>query len=244
MRGDASGRKRWGGGHPRRMWRVATTAAATVAAVGSAAYIAGAVPGLGGSNVIENVGGAPDLVIYNGRISTVDAQNSEVSALAIRDGDIIATGSDLPIRALAKQHTKVVDLKGRRVLPGLIDGHLHGMRESYHCWTQGVRLDLVTSRTQALAMYAAKADELADGRWIWTGSGGWSLAQLDNPTIFTFDELNAAAPKNPVWITGGGVPGPRVNQATLDALGLTTSSPGVEIGSDGKPTGLKPFDAG
>jgi predicted amidohydrolase YtcJ len=219
------------------MWRVATTAAATVAAVGSAAYIAGAVPGLGGSNVIENVGGAPDLIVYNGKISTVDAQNSEVSALAIRDGDIIATGSDLPIRALAKQHTKVVNLQGRRVLPGLIDGHIHGMRESYHCWTQGVRLDLVTSRTQALAMYAAKADELADGRWIWTGSGGWSLAQLDNPTIFTFAELNAAAPKNPVWITGGGVPGPRVNQAALDALGLTASSPGVELGSDGMPTG-------
>ena len=46
------------------------------------------------------------------------------------------------------------------------------MRESYHCWTQGVRLDLVTSRAQALAMYAAKADELADGKWIWTGGGG------------------------------------------------------------------------
>src|SRR4051812_47103917 len=99
MLGDASSRKRRGGGHPRRMWRIATTAAATVAAVGSAAYIAGAVPGVGGSNVIENVGGAPDLIIYNGKISTVDAQNNEVSALAIRDGDIIATGSDLPIRA-------------------------------------------------------------------------------------------------------------------------------------------------
>ena len=49
------------------------------------------------------------------------------------------------------------------------------MRESYHCWTQGVRLDLVTSRAQALAMYTAQVDELADGKWIWTGGGGWSL---------------------------------------------------------------------
>jgi predicted amidohydrolase YtcJ len=192
---------------------------------------------VGGSNVVENVGGAPDTVLYNGKISTVDATNTEVQAIAIRDGDIVATGPDGPIRALATQRTKVIDLKGRRVLPGLIDGHLHGMRESYHCWTQGVRLDLVTSRAQALAMYAAKADQLADGRWIWTGSGGWSLSQLDNPTIFTFDELNTVAPNNPLWITGGGVTGPRVNQAALTALGLTAASPGVELGADLKPTG-------
>ena len=86
-------------------------------------------------------------------------------------------------------------------------------------------------------MYKAKADELADGRWIWTGAGGWSLTQLDNPTIFTFDELNAAAPKNPVWITGGGVTGPRVNQAALDALGLTRELAGRRARRDGKPTG-------
>jgi predicted amidohydrolase YtcJ len=220
----------------RRMWRAGTAAAATVAAVGSAAVLAGAVPGLGGPGAIPNVAGAPDYVLYNGRISTVDDNNIEVQALAVRDGDIIATGPDGPIRALATQHTKVINLQGRRVLPGLIDGHLHGMRESYHCWTQGVRLDLVRSRAQALAMYAAKADELADGRWIWTGAGGWSLTQLDNPTIFTFAELNAAAPKNPLWITGGGVTGPRVNQAAMDALGLTPTSPGVEV-INGQVTG-------
>ncbi len=196
-----------------RRKRILTASAATVAIVASTAMIAGAVPGIGGSDVVPNVAGAPDLLLYNGKISTVDSDNTEVQAIAIRNGDIIATGSDASIRPLAKQHTKLVDLKGRRVLPGLIDGHLHGMRESYHCWTQGVRLDLVRSRAQALAMYKAKADELADGKWIWTGGGGWSLSQLDNPTIFTFAELNAAMPKNPAWITGGGVTGPRVNQA-------------------------------
>ncbi len=221
----------------RRMWRAGTAVAATVAAVGSAAVLAGAVPGLGGPGAVPNVAGAPDYVLYNGRISTVDADNTEVQALAVRDGDIIATGQDGPIRALATQHTKVVNLKGRRVLPGLIDGHLHGMRESYHCWTQGVRLDLVTSRAQALAMYTAKADELADGKWIWTGGGGWSLSQLDNPTIFTFAELNAAMPRNPAWITGGGVTGPRVNQAALTALGLSAGSPGVELDANNQPTG-------
>ena len=121
------------------------------------------------------------------------------------------------------------------MLPGLIDGHLHGMRESYHCWTQGVRLDLVTSRAAGAGDVQGEGRRAGRRRWIWTGAGGWSLTQLDNPTIFTFAELNAAAPKNPVWITGGGVTGPRVNQAALDALGLTATLAGRRGRSTASP---------
>jgi hypothetical protein len=184
------------------------------------------------------VANAPDLILYNGLITTLDGSNSTVKAIAIRDGKIIATDDQNGrIRALADKGTKVIDLKGRRVLPGLIDGHLHGMREGYHCWTQVVRLDLVTSRSTALAMYAAKAAELPDGKWIWTTAGGWNLNQLDVPTIFTFAELTAAAPANPLWITGSGFSGPRVNQAALTALGLGPGSPGVVLDASGVPTG-------
>ena len=184
------------------------------------------------------VANAPDLILYNGVISTLDGSNSTVKAIAIRDGKIIATDDQNGrIKALADKGTTVVDLKGRRVLPGLIDGHLHGMREGYHCWTQVVRLDLVTSRSTALAMYAAKAVELPDGKWIWTTQGGWSLPQLDDPTLFTFAELSAAAPANPLWIQGGGFAGARVNQAALTALGLGPGSPGVVLDANGNPTG-------
>ena len=184
------------------------------------------------------VANAPDLILYNGVISTLDGSNSTVKAIAIRDGKIIATDDQNGrIRALADTGTTVVNLKGRRVLPGLIDGHLHGMREGYHCWTQVVRLDLVTSRSTALAMYAAKAVELPDGKWIWTTQGGWSLPQLDNPILFTFAELSAAAPANPLWIQGGGFSGARVNQAALTALGLGPGSPGVVLDASGNPTG-------
>lgn len=184
------------------------------------------------------VANAPDLILYNGVISTLDGSNSTVKAIAIRDGKIIATDDQNGrIKALADKSTTVVDLKGRRVLPGLIDGHLHGMREGYHCWTQVVRLDLVTSRSTALAMYAAKAVELPDGKWIWTTQGGWSLPQLDDPTLFTFAELSAAAPANPLWIQGGGFAGARVNQAALTALGLGPGSPGVVLDANGNPTG-------
>ena len=220
-----------------KLWRVTTVLAASLAAAGATAVLANA-GGSGGAAppVLTNLG-TPDLVLYNGKISTVDKRNSVVEGIAIRDGKILATGRSGAIRALAKRQTEVVNLRGRRVLPGLIDGHLHGMRNAYHCYTQTVRLDLVTRRAAALAAYRDKARALADGRWIWTTAGGWNVNQLDTPEVFTFDELTAAAPNNPVWVSGSGFTGPRVNQAALDALGLTPGSPGVELGPDGRPTG-------
>jgi predicted amidohydrolase YtcJ len=180
---------------------------------------------------------SPDLVLYNGKISTLDANNATVQAIAVRDGMIIATGGSRAVQALATKSTRLINLNGRRVLPGLIDGHLHGMRNAYHCFTQTVRLDLVTSRTAALTAYADKAASLPAGRWIWTTSGGWNLNQLDNPVVFTFNELSAAAPNNPVWIQGSGVTGTRVNQAALTALGLSAGDPGVVLDANGHPTG-------
>jgi predicted amidohydrolase YtcJ len=90
---------------------------------------------------------------------------------------------------------------------------------------------------EALAAYAAKAASLSAGRWIWTTSGGWNLNQLDTPVVFTFNELSAAAPNNPVWIQGSGVTGTRVNQAALTALGLSAGDPGVVLDANGQPTG-------
>jgi predicted amidohydrolase YtcJ len=235
--GSRSGKSKGSGG----LWRMATVVAATVAAIASTAMLANAGGGRDSHHGDDlDALGIPELVLYNGKISTVDRKNSTVEAIAIRDGEILATGRSSRIKDMAERGTKVINLRGRRVLPGLIDGHIHGMREGYHCWTQVVRLDLITSRARALAMYKAKADELADGRWIWTTSGGWNLNQLDNPTLFTFDELNAAAPNNPVWIQGSGFPagqGTRVNQAALTAAGLAAGSPGVALGADGRPTG-------
>jgi predicted amidohydrolase YtcJ len=223
----------------RTLWRTVTVVAATVAAIASTAILANAIGLDSGRDARVDLDdlGVPDIVLYGGKISTVDERNSVVEAIAIRDGEILATGRSRPIKAMAERGTTVINLRGRRVLPGLIDGHLHGMREGYHCWTQVVRLDLITERAAALAAYRAKADELPDGRWIWTTAGGWNLGQLDDPTIFTFDELTAAAPRNPLWITGSGFAGPRVNQAALDLLGLSAGSPGVELGPDGRPTG-------
>src|ERR1700741_4689674 len=233
---------------PPRAWRALTVVAATLVAVASTAVLANAGGGRDDDrgNKDLNLGdlGVPDIVLYDGKISTVDKRNSTVEAIAIRDGEIMATGDDRQIKKLAQRGTKVVDLNGRRVLPGLIDGHLHGMREGYHCWTQGVRFDLVTKRATTLQMLRDKATQLDDGRCIWANGGGWNINQLDNPTPFTFDELTAVAPNNPVWVAGAaagggtGMTGPRVNQAALDVLGLAPGSPGVQLGADGRPTGV------
>src|SRR5215831_3558212 len=69
-----------------------------------------------------------DTVLLNGKILTVDSQFSTQEALAIRDGKILATGKTSDIRKLAGPKTRLIDLQGRTVIPGLIDSHLHGIR--------------------------------------------------------------------------------------------------------------------
>ena len=221
----------------RRAIRRAVVAALTTAVVAAAAVASGAYaawPHASKSSAADRK--APDLVLYNGRISTVDERGSTVRAVAIRDGKILATGRSRRIRALAKRSTTVVNLRRRRVVPGLIDGHLHGLRNGYHCFTQAVRLDNVTSRSQALALYAAKAGDLADGRWIFTTTG-WTVQQLDQPGMLTRAELDAAAPNNPVWVQGFGFQGVQVNSRALEAAGLQAGMPGVALDPAGQPTG-------
>src|SRR5215216_1111044 len=228
----------------RPKWRsVRVPAFAAVGACALVGVVSGAVAGFGngGSPPIDPSSrlarlAPPDVVLYNGKVSTVDAHDSVVEAVAIRDGDILATGDDGPVKALAKRGTTVINLHGRRVLPGIIDAHLHGLRNGYHCFSQSVRNDNVLSRTQALAAYAAKAGELADGRWIFTTSG-WNVAQLDQPGMFTLAELDAAAPENPVWVGGSGFNGVQVNSAALEAAGLEAGMPGVAVDASGEPTG-------
>jgi predicted amidohydrolase YtcJ len=179
----------------------------------------------------------PDLVLYNGKISTMAAAaDSTVQALAIQGGKVLAIGTTADIRKLAGRSTRSIDLLGKRVLPGLIDGHLHGVRTAYHCWTQTVRLDQIIARATALDAYRSKADQIEDGRWIVT-TGGWSLKQLDDARDFSFAELTSAAPNNPVWIAGANVAGPRINAAALSALGLKVGDAGVEVDAQGQPTG-------
>jgi predicted amidohydrolase YtcJ len=183
-----------------------------------------------------------DIILSNGKITTLsegtDPVGGYVDSIAIRDGEVVAIGSADYVRHLKGPGTQTVDLKGRRVLPGLIDGHIHGNRNGYHCFSRTVRQDLVTSRAAALAGYTARDSQLADDIWVWTTSGGWNVNQLDTPGMFTIAELDAASPGNPVWVQASGFSGTQVNSKALSVLGLTAGSPGVEVNpATGLPTG-------
>ena len=204
---------------------VLVLAAAAILATTTMASAAAATP-----SVVKR-GDAPDLVLYNGKISTVDVDDATVDAIAIRDGKILATGGNGPIRALAKQGTQVIDLHGRRVLPGLIDGHLHGIRMgSYFCFSRSPRFDPIFTRSEAIANVALKAAQTPIGKWLFQIGGGWHVQQLDIPGMLTKAELDTAAPNHPVYLQGTGFTGGQVNTRGLQVLGLDPAGNGQLTG--------------
>lgn len=145
---------------------------------------------------------APDLVLVNGKVVTVDDYFSIEEAVAIRGDRILAVGSDEEIRDLAGTGSEVLDLGGRTVIPGLIDNHNHVIRATEY-WPNEARLDGVTDRTLALSQLEAKAAELPSGDWLMT-LGGWSESQfVGDRSEFSLDELDRIAPNRPAFIQSG-----------------------------------------
>lgn len=141
----------------------------------------------------------PDHVYFNGNILTVDAGFSVAEAVAVYEGRISAVGTNADVRKLAGIETTQIDLEGRTVIPGLIDNHMHYMRGASR-WRFEARIDGVTSRKKALEIIGNKAKHAGPGKWVFV-LGGWSEQQFaDAPGGFTTEELDAAAPDNPVFI--------------------------------------------
>ncbi len=189
---------------------------------------------------------AADLILTNGKIVTVDDRFTIVQAVAIKGERIIAVGTNADIRKRAGKDTKVIDLKGRTVIPGLIDNHAHFIRAAEH-WHQEMRLDGVTSRKQALKMLAERVRTARPGDWIVT-LGGWAEEQFtDDPRGFPLEELDRIAPNNPVVLQAVYIHS-YLNGAALKAAKIdekTPNPPGGKIEKDasGKPTGVV-HDAG
>jgi predicted amidohydrolase YtcJ len=123
----------------------------------------------------------------------------------------------------------MIDVGGRRVLPGLLDGHLHGLRNAYHCFTNSPRLDNVYTRAEAMQVFANKARHVKPGEWVWITSG-WNPNQFsDKPGMFTVAELDQAFPNNPVDFRAAGFSGIQTNTKGLQALGLTASNPSGQL---------------
>jgi predicted amidohydrolase YtcJ len=140
---------------------------------------------------------APDLILANGKIITVDERFSIAQAVAIRGDRFVATGTNQEINQLAGPNTRRIDLKGKAVIPGLIDNHMHLLRAAA-TWAKEVRFDGVDSRKQAVEMLRARVKAAAPGEWIFN-IGGWAHQQFtDDPRAFTREELDQIAPNNPV----------------------------------------------
>jgi predicted amidohydrolase YtcJ len=140
----------------------------------------------------------PDLILHGGRVLTVDASNSIAEAVAIRDGRFTAVGTTADVRALAGPSTRVVDLRGQTVIPGLMDNHLHNAGG-------GAGVDLARARTLAevLNAVAARVRQTAAGGIVISNSD-WHEAQLAEQRLPLRDDLDTIAPAHPVVLVRGG----------------------------------------
>src|SRR5712691_6493168 len=109
---------------------------------------------------------APDLILSNGKIITVDERFSIAQAVAIKGDRIVAVGANPDMTRLAGPSTRRIDLKGRSVIPGLIDNHMHLLRAGA-TWQWEVRWDGVASRKEALDMLRARAKAVSRGDWVY-----------------------------------------------------------------------------
>jgi len=157
-------------------------------------------------------------IVTHGKILTVDARFAVVEALAIDDGRIVARGTSAEMARYAGPETNVIDAAGATVIPGLIDNHFHFTRGA-DTWHEQARFEGVASRRDALAILAAKAASAPAGGWIMV-QGGWTPRQFaDAPGGFTLAELDAAAPKNPLFVQEG-YSVVYANSLALKAVGL------------------------
>ncbi|WP_242275655.1 amidohydrolase [Bacillus cereus group sp. BfR-BA-01445] len=181
----------------------------------------------------------PDMILYNGKITTLDPSQPEVSAIAITDGLITAVGRDELLDS-ATEKTKKIDLKRKRAIPGLNDSHIHVIRGGLH-YNMELRWEGVPSITIALEMLKEQARRTPAPQWVRV-VGGWSEFQFKERRMPTLEEINAVSEDTPVFVLHL-YDRALVNRAGLRALGYTKDTPDppgclIERDKRGNPTGL------
>ncbi|QVM91319.1 amidohydrolase family protein [Pseudomonas entomophila] len=181
-----------------------------------------------------------DLILFNGRLHTVDREKPQATAVAIKDGKFIAVGSDAEAMAHKGASTQIIDLKQRTVIPGLNDSHLHLIRGGLN-YNLELRWEGVPSLADAMRMLKDQADRTPTPQWVRV-VGGWNEFQFAEKRLPTLEEINQAAPDTPVFILHL-YDRALLNRAALRAVGYTKDTPnppGGEIQRDkfGNPTGM------
>ena len=167
-------------------------------------------------------GGPADLILKNGAIYTVDAARSWAQAVVVRDGRIVYVGDDAGSDAFAGSGTKVVDLEGKMVLPGFVDGHNHAylMAESLF-WLSLNPFATVEARQAAIRDRVTADPDLRQLRGV-----GWDDIEKDAAAagVTPKDLLDAAAPDIPVVIIDNSHHNFWVNSAALALAGIDAST--------------------
>jgi predicted amidohydrolase YtcJ len=182
-----------------------------------------------------------DVVLINGKVVTVDDRFTIAQAVAIKGARIVAVGSSANVRQLAGDSAKVIDLRGRTVIPGLIDNHAHFVRVAEK-WHYEMRLDGITSRAQVIRMIEERIRAARPAEWI-VALGGWSEEQFtDDARGFPLAELDRLAPNNPVALQAI-YRHTYLNSAALKAAGIDDKTPDpsggkLEKEASGRLTGL------
>ncbi|MGI4841128.1 MAG: amidohydrolase [Janthinobacterium lividum] len=181
-----------------------------------------------------------DLILFNGKFHTVDREKPRATAVAISAGRFVAVGNDAEAMALRGTGTQVIDLKGRTVIPGLNDSHLHLIRGGLN-YNLELRWEGVPSLADAMRMLKEQADRTPTPQWVRV-VGGWNEFQFAEKRMPTLAELNQAAPDTPVFVLHL-YDRALLNRAALRVAGYTRDTPnppGGEIQRDanGDPTGM------
>jgi predicted amidohydrolase YtcJ len=183
---------------------------------------------------------APDLILTNGRVLTVDSRDSIAEAIAIRGGRIAAVGSTADITRSAGPATQTIDLHGRTMTPGLIDGHAH-FTEVDALYAVDLSDSSVKNVDEVQKRVSAKARTLKPGEWL--RGRGWDEGKLAERRYITAADLDKAAPANPVWLTHTTGHYGVANSAALKLAGIARETKDPPAGtidrdSEGRPTGV------
>lgn len=183
---------------------------------------------------------AADIVFKNGNVYTVDAKQSRAQAIAVTKDRIVFVGSNADAQKFVGPKTRVVDLRGNTVVPGMADAHQHligvGMRE------MTLNLEGTASLEDLLAKVKARVDQAKPGEWV-TGRG-WIETHWKPPVFPTRQDLDKVAPNNPVFLGRADGHGAVANSAALKIAGIdkNTANPfGGEISKEkqsGEPNGM------
>lgn len=186
----------------------------------------------------------PDTIFINGKISTLDAANKTATALAVKQGKITHIGDEATIRKLAGTNTRVIDFKGKRVVPGFIDAHCHPMETIYmqNDWVDA-RYPEVPTVKAALERIQAWANKTEAGKWIFVACVSASQNKFEEKRLPNRTELDRVAPNNPV-VLANGTHMAVANTMALKILGVTKGVSKLKHGGsalldqDGEPTGV------